>query len=857
MPFSFTLTHQTRTKREHATRRIVTLTIIVACLFAYTTLNTTTANAAEAGSVPCLAESVSQADVVGEIAPRFSLSDTLGTDCAAGRPWTFPLGAYQLKSSGSPELTDPGSWFGSAAQGFSAFLWEINKYTAYLGIMLLGWSQSLPAFFVDTKDGPFYEIFKSIKGSFDALKILLPIMMLVMAAWVAWKGIIQGRTGEALGSIISSVLLFIGCAVIIANPIGTIGLVSNGIDNVGGVVLQSTTYGSSGQKPTDTIGKQIFQTEISRPWAFLQFGMLTLPKDAKPGAGCNAKPWVATDASFCKYGRGLLSAPSQQLARITMDAIAAGELPDTNQYVTVATSRGAPGARGGNGGGTPVPTSATDLQVKQTAAAVRYSNALKTIMPLTSADTSAAILSNVDQGFLRVGLSFLMLLTTLGQSILILALTATILMSKVMVIVQLAFLPLVAIASFLPGVGHRFAVGALKSILKTLLVQLGAVVLLAITAMIIDALQTAGGASGSGGAMGGFLLSAIFAWVIVIKRNDLAKMLGANNPGDLSLKTIRSQAQGTLAPLRQTAAVAAAAYTGGASAAMMAATTASKGRSRDIDDADTTPNMDRNPIMSSTPTTTNTQPGSSTISPSIEQSDHPGTEWADLQNTPLPEDPETDRYSNTNDHDVTPTLAGTPQDSSHTSTPNTNETRPQSTIGSPQNTPNSDSSRPQSVAPMIHTQGEGKGKTRTTRPVWYALQRERDIKEDINTPASVTRQRMDSHHLENLSNKSMDAIDTQISKSEAKGGITAAFEEATRMYETNADARIEDVSRHVGAKYGITGQKMRDEIAHSGKLTMISRNEQNDNPAPARNGMSNQEKVRAATDVFTDYRGPE
>ena len=448
----------------------------------------------------------SVADAISNIAPASPVA-------ASGWLGRYPVGRYQIDEffpAVSVSLVggvDVSGVVPMIAYAAAQIIWLITAFISSTLITVFGFAFNLNLLAGEGAVGggalpPVAQAIHSIYTSTFGQPWLIAAVSAV-AVWAMWKALVQRAYTQTATSLLTSLAFVIVALGLVMAPAQTITPLSRISNQVSRELLSLTSNGSlsEGDTAASQSSGQLFRTLVVDPWSVLEFGGIdhcvnttnqsipVQPLSPRLAQQLEAGSEVQAPGKRCidnrnKYAPHLLAYPFGSPGRTAeYQAIKAGQdakLPASD-----------PAKSGGS-------------------------------YPLGPADKPAAEAAGKGGQYERLLLAILIFAAELGIWLLLGALAAGVILAQILLLLLLAFAPVVLVAAVLPGPGHRLFVGWASRMLGYLARKAFYSLILAVLLTVCQALQ---GASSSLGWLMSFLLQAVFCWTVLIQRHHLTNGL--------------------------------------------------------------------------------------------------------------------------------------------------------------------------------------------------------------------------------------------------------------------------------------------------------------------------------------------
>lgn len=440
------------------------------------------------------------------IAPASAFAENRGTDIlgglspgglGGGTAGKYPLSAYSLDyyvDNGTFGVSSPA---GTVSQWLADILWTVAAFLTHSVIGLLVWVLDLGV--LNAAITPITQATQSIQNTLGGWTIVL---VAVFGFWLLRRAVMERRYTEAAAKLAVTFAYLLLAALLVSNAgARTVTTAAHWTDQVSVQLLGGKTGAVS------EVADRLFNAQIVRPWAILEFGGLRhcvdtdRMKDGFPTPVhendpsrdvCRDNMRKGADGMGGYADRFLRQTPGSDERHAEYTVLAAGQVTNDPQFRGYRVDRN--------------DSPAVDIQ--QEAAATK-----------------------------RAVLAAVILIAALGFVVLIGALAFGMVIAQVMVLGLLLLVPVMALAAWIPGPGHRMFEGWLK--------LLGSyVVRKAVYALVIFIVVTAAASLATVPALGGwaFVLAAAFYWAVILKHKAIVTKLTGSSHGGVSTSRVTQTA---------------------------------------------------------------------------------------------------------------------------------------------------------------------------------------------------------------------------------------------------------------------------------------------------------------------------
>ena len=208
-----------------------------------------------------------------------------------------PISFYGFDVQIGFSLTDMDDSFLGALQSVAGLIWMALVFLVKGVLLLVEWGFSIDLLGEAMPDA------RRTLATLHERVIGEPWFLAALSAaglWGIWRGLVQRRTGEAIGGLGATVLLMAAGLVMLANPDGTVGYASKLANDASLGILSAATTGNV-ERPTASLSQAMsgaFDVTVRDPWCALQFGSVDWCHERAPGgrALSNGDVWLAYPA---------------------------------------------------------------------------------------------------------------------------------------------------------------------------------------------------------------------------------------------------------------------------------------------------------------------------------------------------------------------------------------------------------------------------------------------------------------------------------------------------------------------------------------------------------------------------------
>lgn len=437
----------------------------------------------------------------------------------------YPLGHYQLDhhfsavKAGLLSGVDVSGIPPTIAIFLANILWQITAFMAQVAITVFTFAFSLDLLGGSSSTGgagALEPVSRAVRSIYDTTfgAPWLVVAILLAGLWAIWHALVRRRYTETAGSLALSVVFVVVALAFVAQPERTIGSASRLSNAMSGAFLSLTSRGVAGDHAAAKrdASDQLFSLLVYQPWAVLQFGGLEhcvrVPVDKDDPVSVAVRPLSserARDAALSERLRrtGQVDADS----KTCMDA-AHKYAPHFLRFGPDSDQRKAEYEAIRDADTSKLP----DEDPGKKAGDYR----------LSAADKPAADAMGKGAQYQRLLLAIVIFVGELGAVLLLGALSLGVILAQVLVLLLLAFAPIVLVIAVIPGRGHAFFMAWLSRLAAFLLRKAIYSLVLAVLLTVAAALQSATAGLGWLLAWG---LQAAFFWTVLLSRRQLLGQL--------------------------------------------------------------------------------------------------------------------------------------------------------------------------------------------------------------------------------------------------------------------------------------------------------------------------------------------
>ncbi|MCB1280056.1 MAG: hypothetical protein KDB18_00880 [Salinibacterium sp.] len=362
----------------------------------------------------------------------------------------------------------------------------------------------------------------------------LVVAVTVVGLWAMWRALIQRRYAETAGTLAVSLIYLIVALAFVAQPAATVGSASSWTNQMSGAFLSITSKGSvsEGEGAKLSGADQLFKLLVHEPWVVLQFG--GIEHCVKDGTGSDDHDPESIPVRPLSKEAGKDSALSKALRRGNqVQADGKTCINNANKYSPHFLSF-ASGSDERDAEYDALNSGDTDKLPDADPSADR--NDYK----LGVADKPATDQMEEGGQYQRLLVAIVVFVGELGVFLLIGSLSVGVILAQILLLLLLAFAPVVMVASVIPGRGHEFFRGWIIKIAGLLVRKAAYSLILAVLLAVNGALAAA---TSQLGWLMSFGLQALFAWTVFLQRRQLTSRIvgltGAeHSPGDSSAQLL-------------------------------------------------------------------------------------------------------------------------------------------------------------------------------------------------------------------------------------------------------------------------------------------------------------------------------
>jgi len=340
----------------------------------------------------------------------------------------------------------------------------------------------------------------------------LVVAVTVVGMWAMWRALIQRRYTETAGTLAVSLLYLIVALAFVAQPAATVGSASSWTNQMSGAFLSIPNKGSvsEGEDAKLSGADQLFKLLVLEPWTVLQFG--GIEHCVKDGTGTDDSDPESVPVRPLSEDSGKDAALARALKRGNqVEADGKTCVNNLNKY----SPHFLPYASGSDERDAQydaLNSGDTDKLPDADPSADRNDYRLGV------ADKPATDAMEEGGQYQRLLVAIVVFVGELGVFLLIGALSVGVILAQILLLLLLAFAPVVMVLAVIPGRGHDF--------FRTWLIRLaGLLVRKAAYSLILAILLAVNGALAAATSQLGWLmafgLQALFNWMVFLQRRQL------------------------------------------------------------------------------------------------------------------------------------------------------------------------------------------------------------------------------------------------------------------------------------------------------------------------------------------------
>jgi hypothetical protein len=451
-------------------------------------------------------------DVFANVAPASQLPSGALVDA-------YPLGSYLLDhhfdavKAGVLSGVDVSGIAPMIAWFLAQLLWQLTALLAYAVITLFTFAFSLDLVNGSEATGgngalapvsdAIATIYRDVFG-----QPWMTVAVLLAGMWAMWNALVRRRYTETAGALAISLIYVTIALAFVTQPERTIGTASRWTNEMSGAFLSLSSNGSVSDHDDAKreVSDQLFRLLVYDPWVVLQFG--GLEHCVRDGNSVAVRPLSSSPARDAQLSRQL--AQGQQIEADGKVCVnnRAKYAPHFLRFDFQSRERDAEyeALKDGDSGKLP------DEDPGKRDGTYR----------LSAVDKPAAEAMGKGGQYQRLGLAIVIFGGELGAFLLLGSLSVAVILAQVLVLLLLAFAPIVLVAAVFPKRGHEFFLGWLQRIVAFLLRKAIYSLILSVLLAVSAALQ---GATGNLGWLMAFGMQAAFFWAVFLYRKQLAGQL--------------------------------------------------------------------------------------------------------------------------------------------------------------------------------------------------------------------------------------------------------------------------------------------------------------------------------------------
>ncbi|OJU94773.1 MAG: hypothetical protein BGO23_07915 [Solirubrobacterales bacterium 67-14] len=347
----------------------------------------------------------------------------------------------------------------------------------------------------------------------------LVVAVTVVGMWAMWRALIQRRYTETAGTLAVSLLYLIVALAFVAQPAATVGSASSWTNQMSGAFLSIPNKGSvsEGEDAKLSGADQLFKLLVLEPWTVLQFG--GIEHCVKDGTGSEDSDPESVPVRPLSKDSGKDAALARALKRGNqVEADGKTCINNLNKY----SSHFLPYASGSD-----------ERDAQYDALNSGDTDKLPDADPsadrndyrLGIADKPATDAMEEGGQYQRLLVAIVVFVGELGVFLLIGALSVGVILAQILLLLLLAFAPVVMVLAVIPGRGHDFFRSWLIRLAGLLVRKAAYSLILAILLAVNGALAAA---TSQLGWLMAFGLQALFNWMVFLQRRQLtSRIVGA------------------------------------------------------------------------------------------------------------------------------------------------------------------------------------------------------------------------------------------------------------------------------------------------------------------------------------------
>ncbi len=423
----------------------------------------------------------------GAVSPKARRNCAISGSVAHGAP----ISSYGFDVQIGFSLTDMDDSFLGALQSVAGLIWMALVFLVKGVLLLVEWG-----FSIDLLGEAMPDARRTLATLHDRV-IGEPWFLAALAAaglWGIWRGLVQRRTGEAIGGLGATVLLMVAGLVVLGKPESTVGYASKLANDASLGVLSAATAGNV-DRPQASLSEAMigaFDSTVRDPWCALQFGSVDW---------CHAR---AAGGRRLTNGDVWLAYPAGSGQRKALYKLLKGEEPDGGGLLDFATEPllGLVGVGGG-------PQPKVPDEVRR----------------LVREEPERASMQEAGSTFSRLALLALIAVGMTGAVALLAYLGIRLLLAAVLALILLLVTPAMLLAPAFGESGRATFLAWAKRLAGALIAKLIYALFLAVVLAASATLTRL-----DIGWFGVWLLEIAFWWGILIKRKELVGFVSAGAP---------------------------------------------------------------------------------------------------------------------------------------------------------------------------------------------------------------------------------------------------------------------------------------------------------------------------------------
>jgi hypothetical protein len=335
----------------------------------------------------------------------------------------------------------------------------------------------------------------------------LVVAILLAGLWAMWKALVQRRYPETVGALATSLAYCVLALGIVTQPQRTIAPASKLSNELSTALLSLTSTGSVSDEAQakQTASDQLFEMLVLNPWAVLEFGGI----EHCTTSDSSARSVTVRPLSQNPTADGHLASQLEEGSEVQAQGKTC--INDRNKYAAHFLAFPFQSSRRNSEHNA---LEHADVGLLPASDPAKHDGSYH----LTAADKPAVEAMGKGGQYERLLLAVVILAGELGAFLLLGALSLGVILSQVLLLVFLAFAPVVLLIAVFPGRGHDFFRGWLAKLAGFLARKVIYSLILAVILAVSKALQDA---TSNLGWLMAFALQAAFLWAIFLQRNRI------------------------------------------------------------------------------------------------------------------------------------------------------------------------------------------------------------------------------------------------------------------------------------------------------------------------------------------------